>query len=170
MDEIQDQINTIVKIDNMLEVPQEKPDNSPVSSVETALSEFVKDSFDVTRKDYEFNNKIQEEIAKRLDEFSNSELILLLTNNKVNDSDRLSKMLAPSFQMLTAKQQAEITAASQEKQAAIQATGTVAAASNGANTTLKSMNENASAELLTGMSQLNNLLNAITVSVKKKTN
>ena len=72
MDGIQEQIDTLVKIDNMMEVgPEKQQDNSPVSSVETALSEFVKDSFDVTRKDYEFNNKIQEEIAKRLDEFSN---------------------------------------------------------------------------------------------------
>ena len=118
---------------------------------------------------YEFNNKIQEEIAKRLDEFSNSELILLLTNNKVNDSDRLSKMLAPSFQMLTAKQQAEITAASQEKQAAIQATGTVAASAS-QSSSVKDMSDNASTELLKGMSQLSNLLSAITVSVKEKTN
>ena len=170
MDEIQEQIDTLVKIDNMMEVgPEKQQDNSPVSSVETALSEFVKDSFDVTRKDYEFNNKIQEEIAKRLDEFSNSELILLLTNNKVNDSDRLSKMLAPSFQMLTAKQQAEITAASQEKQAAIQATGTVAASAS-QSSSVKDMSDNASTELLKGMSQLSNLLSAITVSVKEKTN
>ena len=170
MDGIQEQIDTLVKIDNMMEVGLEKQqDNSPVSSVETALSEFVKDSFDVTRKDYEFNNKIQEEIAKRLDEFSNSELILLLTNNKVNDSDRLSKMLAPSFQMLTAKQQAEITAASQEKQAAIQATGTVAASAS-QSSSVKDMSDNASTELLKGMSQLSNLLSAITVSVKEKTN
>ncbi len=170
MDGIQEQIDTLVKIDNMMEVGSEKQqDNSPVSSVETALSEFVKDSFDVTRKDYEFNNKIQEEIAKRLDEFSNSELILLLTNNKVNDSDRLSKMLAPSFQMLTAKQQAEITAASQEKQAAIQATGTVAASAS-QSSSVKDMSDNASTELLKGMSQLSNLLSAITVSVKEKTN
>lgn len=170
MDGIQEQIDTLVKIDNMMEVdPEKQQDNSPVSSVETALSEFVKDSFDVTRKDYEFNNKIQEEIAKRLDEFSNSELILLLTNNKVNDSDRLSKMLAPSFQMLTAKQQAEITAASQEKQAAIQATGTVAASAS-QSSSVKDMSDNASTELLKGMSQLSNLLSAITVSVKEKTN
>ena len=100
MDGIQEQIDTLVKIDNIMEAPVEQKQDSPVSSVETALSEFVKDSFDVTRRDYEFNDKIQEEIAKRLNEFSNSELILLLTNNKVNDSDRLSKMLAPSFQML----------------------------------------------------------------------
>ena len=170
MNGIQDQIDTLVTIDNMMEVPPEQKQDSPVSSVETALSEFVKDSFDVTRRDYEFNNKIQEKIAERLDDFSNSELILLLTNNKVNDSDRLSKMLAPSFQMLTAKQQAEITAASQEKQAAIQATGTVAAASGGQSSSLKEMNDNASAELLTGMSQLSNMLRAITVSVKEKTN
>ena len=170
MNGIQEQIDTLVKIDNMMEVsPEKQQDNSPVSSVETALSEFVKDSFDVTRKDYEFNNKIQEEIAKRLDEFSNSELILLLTNNKVNDSDRLSKMLAPSFQMLTAKQQAEITAASQEKQAAIQATGTVAASAS-QSSSVKDMSDNASTELLKGMSQLSNLLSAITVSVKEKTN
>lgn len=170
MDGIQEQIDTLVKIDNMMEVsPEKRQDNSPVSSVETALSEFVKDSFDVTRKDYEFNNKIQEEIAKRLDEFSNSELILLLTNNKVNDSDRLSKMLAPSFQMLTAKQQAEITAASQEKQAAIQATGTVAASAS-QSSSVKDMSDSASTELLKGMSQLSNLLSAITVSVKEKTN
>ena len=170
MDGIQEQIDTLVKIDNMMEVvPEKQQENSPVSSVETALSEFVKDSFDVTRKDYEFNNKIQEEIAKRLDEFSNSELILLLTNNKVNDSDRLSKMLAPSFQMLTAKQQAEITAASQEKQAAIQATGTVAASAS-QSSSVKDMSDNASTELLKGMSQLSNLLSAITVSVKEKTN
>jgi hypothetical protein len=170
MDGIQEQIDTLVKIDNMMEATPERKQDSPVSSVETALSEFVKDSFDVTRRDYEFNDKIQEEIAKRLDEFSNSELILLLTNNKVNDSDRLSKMLAPSFQMLTAKQQAEITAASQEKQAAIQATGTVAAASSGQASSVKDMSDSASTELLKGMSQLSHLLSAITVSVKEKTN
>lgn len=164
MDNIQNNINTLANIDNQLLYEEQNQTPTSVSVVEKSLSEFVQDSFNVTRRDYEFNQKIQEAVAERLanNEFSNAELIALLTNNKVNDSDRLSKLLAPTFQMLTAKQNAEIQAASQERQAAVQAGAVLPSASN--SSSMKDLNNAASAEILQGMAQLQNLLSGLMVT------
>lgn len=163
MNEIQSDINTLINIDNAMTVQETQPAEyaGHVMAVEKSLSEFVQDSFNVTRKDYEFNQKIQNEVANRLDQFSNTELIALLTNNKVNDSDRLSKLLAPSFNMLTARLNAEISAASQERQAAVQA-GIAPQASAASN--MKDLNSQASKEVLQGFAQLQNIINAMVVT------
>src|SRR5574344_110682 len=116
---VQTEINALTTMNkNLTTVPKSVTDaeiKSPISSVENSLSQFVQDSFDVTRKDFEFNQSIQDEILSRLPEFKNAELIALLTNNKVNDNDRINKILAPTFQLMTAKQQAEIAALSAQK-------------------------------------------------------
>ena len=134
---VQSEINALSTMDKTLTtIPEDVKEaeiSSPIKSVENSLSQFVKDSFDVTRKDFEFNEAIQAEIMARLPEMKNTELIALLTNNKVNDNDRVSKILAPTFQLMTAKQNAEIQAAADAANkvadAAASAAATVADAS-----------------------------------------
>jgi hypothetical protein len=132
---------------------------SPIASVEESLAQFVKDSFEVTKKDYEFNQKLQAELAARLPSMTNSELITLHSNSNVNNNDRVSKMLGPSFSMITTKQQAEIAAAkSQESQVVI----------NTGMQTMAALNNDASKDVLQGMAALSNLLQAVVANKEKE--
>lgn len=153
--QVQTEINALSSMDkNLSNVPDDVKKaeiSSPIKSVENSLSQFVKDSFDVTRKDFEFNEQIQKEILTRLPQLKNTELIALLTNNKVNDNDKLSKLLAPTFQLMTAKQNAEI-------QAAADAMKNNPAQNAGTSTNMRSVNESTSKDVLQGMSQLKNIL------------
>jgi hypothetical protein len=152
---VQSEINALSTMDKTLTtIPEDVKEaeiSSPIKSVENSLSQFVKDSFDVTRKDFEFNEAIQAEIMARLPEMKNTELIALLTNNKVNDNDRVSKILAPTFQLMTAKQNAEIQAAADAAK-----NGTTEDANKSLN--MRSINESTPKDVLQGMSQLRNLL------------
>ena len=156
IDELNKDITTLSvindKLENVPQVVQEAKIDSPVSSVENSLSKFFNDAITTSIKDFEFNNKIQEEIAARLPTFNNAELITLLTNNKTGDNDRLTKILGPSFQLMTAKQQAEIAALAQANK-------------NGGDVTInnnissaKELNATATKDVLKGLQQLHNML------------
>lgn len=159
---VQTEINALTTMNkNLTTVPKSVTDaeiKSPISSVENSLSQFVQDSFDVTRKDFEFNQSIQDEILSRLPEFKNAELIALLTNNKVNDNDRINKILAPTFQLMTAKQQAEIAALSAQKNDKIDDLKSA---------NMREINEDTDQKVLQGMTMLKNLIDAVQSSANK---
>jgi hypothetical protein len=102
---------------------------------------------------------LQAELAARLPSMTNSELITLHSNSNVNNNDRVSKMLGPSFGMITTKQQAEIAAAkSQESQVVI----------NTGMQTMAALNNDASKDVLQGMAALSNLLQAVVANKEKE--
>lgn len=134
--------------------------NHPIQEVENSLSKFTRDAFDYIREECNFQSEIENEIRRRLplDEkeggFTANQMIALLTNNTVNLNDRISKVLAPTFQLMTAKQQAEI-AKSAEMKSAITINNGVGSEE------MKKLNAASSQEVLQGLTNLNNLLNAL---------
>ena len=87
--------------------------DSPVKAVEGALSQFVKDAFDVTRSDFEFGKVIQDKLMQDIQNGSlnPNQLIALYSSFAVNSNDKISKLLSPIMQLMTARQQAELAAA-----------------------------------------------------------
>ena len=78
----------------------------PVEAVEQKLADFVADAFKATNKDLAFNESLKSEILKRLPKMSDNQIIALFSNNAVNTNDRISKIIAPTFGLMTAEQQA----------------------------------------------------------------
>lgn len=90
--------------------------NSPVEKVEQKLSDFINDAFIATNKDFEFNEKLKDEILKRLPGFTDNQMIALFSNTNVNLNDKISKIIAPTFQLMTATKNAEIVETARAKQ------------------------------------------------------
>ena len=84
---------------------------SPVLKIETGLSNFLQNAFDIAVEEQQFHKKLEEEIVNRLPTFKNSELIALATSNRTNQNDLMSKLVAPTLQLATARQQNEMAKA-----------------------------------------------------------
>jgi hypothetical protein len=82
----------------------------PVEAVEQKLADFVADAFKATNKDLAFNESLKSEILKRLPKMTDNQIIALFSNNAVNTNDRISKIIAPTFGLMTAEQQALLAA------------------------------------------------------------
>jgi hypothetical protein len=123
---------------------------TPVESVENSLAVFARDSFEVIRSDYEFHQKIQNEVGRRLEKFTENQLIALLSNDSVNLNDRVSKVMAPTFGLITSKQQAEMAA--KQKDTVSLPNGKVS---------MDDLNRDKQADLLNGMKALNDLLGSL---------
>lgn len=145
---------------------------APVRDVETSLAAFTKHTFNVISEEYDFQKKIEQEIAARLmlDEkqggFSSKELIALHTNNFVNLNDRVSKVLGPTFQLMTSEINADIAArAALEKQQNAQVNIAIGSDGNRAkvlNETCGDSKEESQA-ILQGIFQLQNLLQGMNI-------
>lgn len=117
----QELINTeITTLENMNELLKENTENvknaiieSPTEVVERRLSDFVADAFNATNKDFAFQERLKDELLKRVGSLTDAQLINLFSNNFVNLNDRVSKVIAPTFGMMQTKQQAEIASAKQ---------------------------------------------------------
>lgn len=162
-EQIQTEINTLITMNqNLTEVPADVKQveiASPISSIENGLAAYVQDSLNVSRKDMAFNDLVQQELAKRLPDMKNAELITLITNNKVNDTDRASKLMAPFTTIISNRQEQEIAAMN------AQAAANNAAAKAGTGPVdfgnIRSVNESTDKMVQQGMTQLNNLLTAV---------
>ena len=164
-------MNKLVSTDSQA-VKEARLDSAPIRDVESSLASFTKHTFNIISEEYDFQKKIEDEIKARLQlsekngGFSSKELIALHTNNFVNLNDRVSKVLGPTFQLMTSEVNADIAArASIEKQQQAQVNinlGTDA-------TQAKSLNENCgtskeeSQAILQGIFQLQNLLQGMGV-------
>ena len=161
--QVQTEINALVEMNqNLTNVPEEVKNaeiSSPIASIENGLSKFVNDALDISRQDFAFNDAIQKELWSRLPEMKTAELITLITNNKINDTDRASKIIAPFTNLIANKQQQEIAAMN----AATAATN--AAAKNGGMPmnyeNIRSINESTDKLVQQGMTQLNNLMTMV---------
>lgn len=121
MDNTEKEIAVLEDLEKMSSVPSVAADNarlssSPVQDVEKSLGSFTRHTFDIIKEEYDFQRCIEEDIKKRLQldpkegGFTAKEVIALLTNNSVNLNDRISKVLGPTFQLMTEEVKAEINA------------------------------------------------------------
>ena len=120
-------ITELQTLEKLAAVPSEsaasaKLNESPIRDVEKSLGDFTKHTFEIINKEYQFQETIEAEIAARLQldakdgGFTAKELIALHTNNSVNLNDRVSKVLGPTFTLMTEEVKAEIAARTAEKQ------------------------------------------------------
>lgn len=129
---------------------------SPTEAVEQKLSDFVRDAFAATNKDLEFNEKLKEELLSRLDSMSENQLLALFSSTNLNLNDKISKLIAPTFQLMTAKQNAEIAERNRQEAAQQAAVNVNIGSSQG----MRSVNEIAPQEALQGLNTIFNLINA----------
>jgi len=157
-EETKKSIETLEELNTSLSIASEKDKDikilSPIDKVESSLSKFVEDSFAVTKDDFQFKKNLQEEISKRLPSMKNNEVIALYTNDSINGNDRLSKVLGPMSQLLTAKQQAEMAKNQNEAKS-----GSVNV--NIGTEAVKRANLDAPKDVLQGLTDLNRLLGAL---------
>lgn len=122
------QMNAIASAPPTMAVQQAKLNESPVRDVENSLGSFTKHTFEIIKDEYDFQKCIEAEIQARLQleakdgGFTAKELIALHTNNSVNLNDRISKVLGPTFSLMTEEVKAEIaarTAAEKQQQASV---------------------------------------------------
>lgn len=164
-------MNKLASVDSPA-VKEARLDSAPIRDVESSLASFTKHTFNIISEEYDFQKKIEDEIAARLQlsekngGFSSKELIALHTNNFVNLNDRVSKVLGPTFQLMTSEVNADIAArASIEKQQQAQVNINLGTDSAQA----KNLNENCGASkeesqaILQGIFQLQNLLQGMGV-------
>lgn len=161
-----EELNTLAKTTSQA-VELAKLSDEPVKDVEKELANFTRHAFNKLNDEYNFQNKIESAISERLDlavdngGFNNKELITLHTNHSVNIADRISKVLGPTFQLMTAEQTANIQANAQvEKQKAqvqvnIQNNG--GGNSSVSDQQMVAANESADTQVLQGIFQLQNL-------------
>lgn len=162
-EQVQTEINALIAMNqNLNTVPEEVKKaeiTSPIASIENGLSAYVKDALDVSRQDMAFNDALQQELLKRLPDMKNAELITLITNNKVNDTDRASKLMAPFTTIIANRQEQEIAAMN------AQAAANNAAAKAGTGPVdfgnIRSVNESTDKMVQQGMTQLNNLMTMV---------
>jgi hypothetical protein len=129
---------------------------TPVQQVEKSLSKFIEDAFAVTREDFELGKVLNKALTDKIESgsFSENQLIALFNGYQININDKISKMVAPTLQLMTSRQQAEISAQAQVSAAEKQGGGNI--------TSLTSINQAAPNEVLVGVKQLTDLLTAIT--------
>lgn len=162
------EMNELAKT-NSKNVQQARMNEAPVRDVESSLASFTKHTFNIISEEYDFQKDIEKEIRARLQlsekngGFSSKELIALHTNNFVNLNDRVSKVLGPTFQLMTSEINADIAARTQmEKQQQAQVNISIGQNAESA----KNLNENCGAKdeaqaILQGMFQLQNLLQGL---------
>jgi hypothetical protein len=124
---------------------------SPVNQIETGLAKFLGHTFDMVMEEDLYFKEIKREIVSRLPSMKDSEVIALATNEGTLFNDRQSKILAPTMQLLTAAQQAEMAKANKETQQQAQSIS---------QTNIREINQVAPQEVLTGLAALMNLANA----------
>jgi hypothetical protein len=122
---------------------------TPVSLIEHSLSKFLNDTFVMVREEDDYQKSIKAEVIKRLPDLKPSELIALATSATTNKNDAISKVIAPTMQLLTAAQQNEMAS----KQKDIQAHSIN-------QTNIREINNTAPSDVLNGLQALFNLANA----------
>lgn len=179
--EITKEIATLEKMNDLIEQPpaevvEAKLSKTPLEDVERSLSDFTRDSFDLIRNDFQFREELKEEFRKRLQldvnqgGISSRDFLGFFNSESVNMNDRISKVLGPTFQLMTAEQQAiQMT-----KQAELKANSTNIQINNAnqgqaAQDKMKALNasEQVDQQTLQGMTQLANILQTMMHAAEK---
>jgi hypothetical protein len=140
----------IEPISTNLEISDEVKRLSPVLKIETGLSNFLENAFNIAIKEQEFHDQIEAEIVTRLPNLKNNELVALATSNRTNQNDLFSKLVAPTLQLATARQQNEMS----QNQKASEPTHI-------SQTNIKEVNNMAPQEVLVGLKSLFDLANVL---------
>jgi hypothetical protein len=119
---------------------------SPVSQIESSLGGFLQGAFQIAQEDDAFHKQIQADVIRRLPTLTDAQVLALVVNNKTNFNDLISKLLAPTMQLATAKQQAEI-AARREQQSP-----------NISQTNIKEINQGVPQQVLVGLKNFSDLM------------
>lgn len=144
-------------------------ENGPIKDVEKSLSAFTQETFKIVNREYDFQEDIEQEIRSRLSleekdgGFTNKELLALHDNNQVNLNDRISKLMGPTFGLITAKQQNEMA------QNATASKNEININTGGSQDQMKQLNQTADQSVLQGMAQLQNFINAISAKANAET-
>jgi hypothetical protein len=152
----------IIPIDNAIQISESTKQLSPVLKIESGLSNFLQNAFTIAVKEQEFHEKIELEIVNRLPQLKNSELIALATSNRTNQNDLFSKLVAPTLQLATARQQNEMA-----KMQKAEIPTTIS------QTNIQEVNQMAPQEILVGLKGLFDLANVLkkpeeTISYEEK--
>jgi uncharacterized membrane-anchored protein YjiN (DUF445 family) len=121
---------------------------SPVKTIEKTLAKFVSDTFEMAIAEDNYQKAIKDEIIAKLPDMKASELIALITSASTNKNDLISKIISPTFSLLTAAQQNEMSLRQKETMPNI------------SQTNIREVNAAASVETLQGLQALHHLLNA----------
>lgn len=124
---VDENIEVLEEMNQLASVPSEaakaaRLNESPVRDVENSLGSFTRHTFEIINDEYDFQKSIEAEIQARLQleakdgGFTSKELIALHTNNSVNLNDRISKVLGPTFTLMTEEVKAEIAARAAKEQ------------------------------------------------------
>lgn len=124
---VDENIEVLEEMSQLASVPSEaakaaRLNESPVRDVENSLGSFTRHTFEIINDEYDFQKSIEAEIQARLQleakdgGFTSKELIALHTNNSVNLNDRISKVLGPTFTLMTEEVKAEIAARAAKEQ------------------------------------------------------
>lgn len=81
---------------------------SAVTKIENSLSDYLQHVFTIAQEEDTFHKALQGEVLKRLPDLKNNELISMMTSNRTNFNDLISKVMNPTLQLATARQQAEM--------------------------------------------------------------
>lgn len=164
--------NIISKPTSLPEVEEVKI-NNPSTKVEEALASYIdtKTKMDLKRND--FSELIMQKISSRLDTMSTEQLLGLFGTDRVTSTDAMSKILGPTTQMLTTKQQAEIAAEGRRAAAAEKAgqNGNVQIAIGMGGNSLQAAqmaNEKAPREALQGLDLISHLVEAMNKHSEKE--
>jgi hypothetical protein len=122
---------------------------SPVSLIESSLSSFLNNAFQMAIVDDVVKKELQQELLRRKTDLKPSELIAALTSFHTNHNDMLSKLISPTMQLLTAAQQNEMAAKQKTDNPQYQQTN------------IRAINSIAPAEVLTGLSTLFQMVNTM---------
>lgn len=108
----------LAQIDNT----KEKEEKSPIRMVENSIANFLDQAIKVTIDSTKLSRALEEDLIDSLPDMKTDEKIALFNIERSSNNDRLFKLLSPTINMITAKQQAEIQAQAKKdaQQAAVQ--------------------------------------------------
>lgn len=130
-------------------------ESSPIRIVENSIANFLEQAIKVTIDSTKLSQALENSLIDSLPEMKTDEKIALFNIERSSNNDRLFKLISPTINMITAKQQAEIQAQAKKdaQQAAVQVNV------NGGGNSLDSLvASKTSAEVETGLNALFQLL------------
>lgn len=144
----------LANIENTEETKQEE--SSPIRMVENSIANFLEQAIKVTIDSTKLSQALENSLIDSLPEMKTDEKIALFNIERSSNNDRLFKLLSPTINMITAKQQAEIQA--QAKKEAQQAAVQVNVNGSAGNSLDSLVASKTSAEVETGLNALFQLL------------
>lgn len=151
--------------------------SNPVAKVEEAVANYVSTATEVYMTNNQFSDAIRADILRRLPSLSNEQVLGLFGTDRVTGTDQMAKLLGPTFQLMTARQQAEIAEKGRREAAAEKAAaqagvqvniGSMGPGVDSARMANESLGKNEAQEVLQGLTMISQLIDAQKKSEDKK--